>query len=432
MLALGVIGATLLLGLPPAYAAPPIAQDDELTVVEDTAHSIFVLFNDSDADFDPLTVTGNTDPAHGTATCDEFGDCTYTPDTGYLGPDSFDYTVSDGTETDIGTVAVTVVANSPPVAVDDELTVVEERNGAVFVLSNDDDPDLSLGDELSVTANTDPAHGTATCDEFGDCTYTPDTGYLGPDSFDYTVSDGTETDTGTVAVTVVANSPPVAVDDELTVAEDTFGVVFVLDNDSDPNFDPLTVTGNTDPAHGTVTCEEFGDCTYTPDTGYVGPDSFDYTVSDGTETDTGTVAVTVLVNLPETVTNDDAGAAAIAAAITTDPSTITGAGFDAVPTSGTPNAVVPGVLGGFPTDGSSFGLLTSGDANLADDPNDSGSSGQDIGGASVRGNTDFDVTILAIDLNVPSTANCLTIDFQFLSEEYPEFVGTSVQRRLHR
>ena len=96
--------------------------------------------------------------------------------------------------------------------------------------------------------------------------------------------------------------------------------------------------------------------------------------------------------------------------------------------SGTPNAVADSAtpLGGFPTDGLSYAILTSGDANLADDPNASGSSGASDGGSNVRGNTDFDVTILRIDLDVPAAANCLTIDFRFLSEEFPEYVGGSV------
>ena len=123
-----------------------------------------------------------------------------------------------------------------------------------------------------------------------------------------------------------------------------------------------------------------------------------------------------------------ANAGDLAAAIAADQSVVTGAAFDAVPPSGTPNAVADSgtSLGGFPTDGSSYAIMTSGDANLADDPNDSTGSGADDGGPNVRGNTDFDVTILKIDLDVPAPANCLTIDFLFLSEEFPEFVGGSV------
>ena len=59
-----------------------------------------------------------TDPAHGTVVV--AGDAlsvTYQPDTDFHGIDTFDYTITDGDTTDVGTVIVDV--NSPPVAVDD-------------------------------------------------------------------------------------------------------------------------------------------------------------------------------------------------------------------------------------------------------------------------------------------------------------------------
>ena len=47
-------------------------------------------------------------------------------------------------------------------------------------------------------------------------------------------------------------------------------------------------------------------------------------------------------------------------------------------------------------------------------------------GPNVRGDTDYDVAILRIDLNVPAGVNCLSsFDFRYLSEEYPEFVNTT-------
>ena len=46
------------------------------------------------------------------------------------------------------------------------------------------------------------------------------------------------------------------------------------------------------------------------------------------------------------------------------------------------------------------------------------------GGGNVRGDTDFDVSVLKIDLSVPASANCLTFDFRFLSEEFPGYVAT--------
>ena len=54
----------------------------------------------------------------------------------------------------------------------------------------------------------------------------------------------------------------------------------VLDNDWDVDDDPLTVVSHTEPFAGTVSCTA-SSCTYTPQSGYDGPDSFDYTIEDG-------------------------------------------------------------------------------------------------------------------------------------------------------
>jgi uncharacterized repeat protein (TIGR01451 family) len=110
----------------------------------------------------------------------------------------------------------------------------------------------------------------------------------------------------------------------------------------------------------------------------------------------------------------------LAAAIATASATPTGASFDTMPGTGTPNGVADSALAGFPTDGATFGILTSGDVNLADDANSSPDSGANLD-STARGA--FDVSVLKIDLTVLATQNCLRVDFRFLSEEYPEFVG---------
>ena len=122
------------------------------------------------------------------------------------------------------------------------------------------------------------------------------------------------------------------------------------------------------------------------------------------------------------VTNTPAGAAALAAALSGN-AVVTSATFETV-TGGTPHAVVNAPLSSFPTDGSTFAILTSGNAQFADDPNSAPNTGQNNAGGAVRGDTDRDVTVLRIGVNVPSTANCLTFDFKFYSEEYPEYVNT--------
>jgi RHS repeat-associated protein len=122
------------------------------------------------------------------------------------------------------------------------------------------------------------------------------------------------------------------------------------------------------------------------------------------------------------VTRDDAGARALAEAMVADPFILDSARFVTIPPSGTPHGTAD-ALSFFPTHGSSFAILTVGNVMIADDPNTSGGDGTDLGGSSVRGNTDYDVTILELSLQAPPTANCLRLDFAFYSEEFPEYVG---------
>ena len=62
-------------------------------------------------------------------------------------------------------------------------------------------PDTDAGDTLSATSVTTPTKGTAviTAGSTASVTYTPIAGFNGQDSFDYTVSDGANTATGTVS-----------------------------------------------------------------------------------------------------------------------------------------------------------------------------------------------------------------------------------------
>jgi hypothetical protein len=90
------------------------------------------------------------------------------------------------------------------------------------------------------------------------------------------------------------NSPPVAVDDAVTTKMGMDALISVLDNDSDPDLDTLTVQSVTTPDHGDATINVDNTITYTPEASYVGDDGFDYTISDGKGgTDTATVSVTI-------------------------------------------------------------------------------------------------------------------------------------------
>jgi hypothetical protein len=99
----------------------------------------------------------------------------------------------------------------------------------------------------------------------------------------------------------------VAVDDSDTTPENTPVTIDVLNNDSDPDGDTLTVGSVTQGTHGSV-INNGSDVTYTPDSGFSGTDSFTYTVSDGNGgTDTATVTVTVTKTLTRINAQIDTG-----------------------------------------------------------------------------------------------------------------------------
>jgi uncharacterized protein (TIGR03382 family) len=283
----------------------PTAADDTATVVEDTATLIDILGNDTGLGDGPIVVTFPTPPAHGTLTLEADNTVTYTPAPEYSGPDSFEYTVTDNdgqTSTATVSIAVTGVDDAPD-ATDDTATVAEDTATPIAVLAND----TGLGDgPIAVTITAQPAHGTVVVNPDNTVTYTPDPDYHGPDSFEYTVTDGDgQTATGAVAVTVSpVDDVPVAVADASSAAEDTATPIAVLGNDTGLGDGPVTVTITTPPAHGTVVVNDDNTVTYTPDPDYSGPDTFSYTVTDAdgqTSTATVTIEVTSVSDTPAAV-----------------------------------------------------------------------------------------------------------------------------------
>jgi hypothetical protein len=275
---------------------PPNAVNDTAETLEDNPVTIDVLANDTDPDGDAPDVTGVGPALHGITTLNLDDTITYSPNSGYTGPDGFSYTISDGDGgTDTGTVAITVrPPNRPPVAVNDSASTAHDTPVVIDVLGNDTDLD---GDVLTVNGNapaTEALNGHADCSAGTSCTYTPNTGFTGNDQFTYVASDGQATSNTATVLIKVTNDPPNAVDDSTTTQKNVAKVVSVLANDSDPDGDALTVTSAGPAGHGTVTVNAGTTVTYTPMSNFVGPDTFPYSISDGHGgTDTATVFVTV-------------------------------------------------------------------------------------------------------------------------------------------
>ena len=184
-----------------AVGTPPTPGDDSFQFERKEAFD--VLLNDTDTESDPLTVTSNTQPGHGTATCLPTGACTYTATAGFVGQDSFTYTLLDaGSNTATATVNLDItgatVSENPPTPTPDEIVTKAGTPVTTNVLANDQS---SSG---TVVKDVGPTHGTATCTPAGSCTYTPTAGFVGYDGFRYTVTDQFGTATGTALITVVA------------------------------------------------------------------------------------------------------------------------------------------------------------------------------------------------------------------------------------
>jgi beta-glucanase (GH16 family) len=155
---------------------------------------------------------------------------------------------------------------------------------------------------MSVTPVTQTtAHGgTVAQNADGSFIYTPATNFSGADSFNYTLKDSAGLSAvGTAALAVNgSNLPPVAHADSFTGTQSHIITGNVMTNDTDPNGLAMSVVPTTlTTAHGSVAESTDGSFTYTPATGYMGTDSFNYTLQD-TSGLTATGTATVSLGLP--------------------------------------------------------------------------------------------------------------------------------------
>ncbi|MGD9856719.1 MAG: Ig-like domain-containing protein, partial [Planctomycetaceae bacterium] len=107
------------------------------------------------------------------------------------------------------------------------------------------------------------------------------------------------------------NNPPEAQDDLYAVQEDDvllIAVPGVLDNDSDPNGDPLTAQRLSDPSNGALIFKTDGSFEYRPQAHFNGTDSFTYRAVDssGAPSDPTTVTIEVIAVNDAPVAADDA------------------------------------------------------------------------------------------------------------------------------
>lgn len=283
-------------------AQGPTAVDDAFTV--EGAGSLDVLANDVlGIGATQLIISGLTQPTNGFVSVVD-SQVEFLADDGFVGEDTFTYTVSDENgKTSTATVTLTVEepANNPPTASDDSFVIDADSGEQIFdVLENDSTlPDVDETKSIEAII-VDPANGTAVISADGlTILYTPSAGFAGTDTLEYRMTDGNgASDTATVTVTVTeVNVEPVAVDDFYAIGTPGSQTLDVLDNDSGQPGEVLTITSiDTSGTAGSVTISADGTrIIYTPDFDSLGADTFTYTIDDGTGlTSEATVEVNVM------------------------------------------------------------------------------------------------------------------------------------------
>ena len=330
---------------PSAYADGNIVKEDA-TPNPVTGN---VLTNDADADGNILAVTnpGTVTLTYGQLVINANGTYLYTLDNsnpavnalnqGQTLSDTFTYSVSDGhggTATEVLTITIRGTTDtSAPVASPDALLISEDAVPATVsgnVLTNDSD---AQGDTLTiVTTGTVPLdYGTLSVGVDGAVAYTLDNanplvnalhgGQSLTDTYTYTVSDGSATDSTTLTVTILGftdNRAPSASADTASVVEDavpntTTGTLLANDSDADGDTLSVTTAGTFTLTYGSLVIASDGTYVYTLDnanpavnaltSGQSLIDSYSATVSDGRGgTASATLTITIVGSTDATAT----------------------------------------------------------------------------------------------------------------------------------
>ncbi len=270
-----------------------IANDAASTNEDVPLSSTILTAGDFDADTTALTV--NTvpvsGPSNGLIVMNGDGTYTYTPNSDFNGVDVIVFNVCDaGTPlpsicvNDTLTITVNAV-NDTMIVANDTISTNEDIpvNGSV-IDSGDIDPDST-----TITANpvpvSGPSNGNIIININGTYTYTPDPDFNGSDTVIISICDsGTPLPSicmnDTLIITVNAvNDNPVAVSENAGVCSGSSVQASVLTNDSDIDADSIFVSSIVQPQNGSAITDGIT-ITYTPNPGYHGADTVDYTICD--------------------------------------------------------------------------------------------------------------------------------------------------------
>jgi len=300
--------------------AGPVAMDDYAVTQVGTPVSITPLSNDSDPDGDAISLVSVSGVDNGTYSVDG-NQIVFSPNPGFVGTEVFDYIISDvNGATATASIMIDVLAPSTPPSPNPmgfaQVPFLNESIStslvATMVALTATDPDGGVEyyfDNLEANEgewwNGAEDSGWQSSESFSDWNLQPDFTY----HYRVKARDawGNETDWSPVASLQIEqpNQSPQAVQDVISTLQGQSVEISVLENDSDPDGDPLSIVSVTQPQNGTVVNTGNGVLLYSPNASFGGTDLFQYTVSDGRGgTSTADVLVTV-ESPPQTFLYDD-------------------------------------------------------------------------------------------------------------------------------
>ncbi|WP_144394758.1 cadherin-like domain-containing protein [Pleionea sediminis] len=253
---------------------PPIAVGGSYEGKQDEIIIIFLVANDPDGD--PITYSVTSEPQNGTLIGSDFV-YLYVPNPGFSGNDSFNFVANDGqADSNTATIFLNITSlNNAPVAEDIQINGQEDSQltFTVNVIDLDNDP-------LTFAIVSPPQNGTLS-GAGPNFIYTPDSGFVGQDTFTFVANDGvvnSNVATATIVIASSRNTAPVIESDQF------YGFMnepleFTVEA-FDPENDELTYRVVAPPYFGTITGEG-PTFTYTPNQDFFGTDLIEIVASDG-------------------------------------------------------------------------------------------------------------------------------------------------------
>lgn len=181
--------------------------------------------------------------------------------------------------------------NHRPIAITDEITVIEGKSVTIQPLRNDTDKDED--NILVLQKVSDAIHGKITQNK-NTLIYLADVGYVGVDSFTYLINDGKkDSKEAYIKVTINENLKPIANSDNAQVYAENSILLNPIENDNDLEGDSIFIQNYSNPLYGKLKKIESG-FIYTSTNNSAHVDSFQYTISDGNhESEKATVYIDV-------------------------------------------------------------------------------------------------------------------------------------------